>query len=376
MTAVPPTGKIRVLVVDDSVVVRKMVSEVLSEDPAILVVGSAANGKIGLSKIPQVNPDLVTLDIEMPEMDGLATLAGIRKTWPRLPVIMFSTLTRRGAAATLDALALGANDYVTKPEGAENTAAAAQLLRRELIPRIKALCHRTTLLPAAGHSAVAAAMAAMAATATAAAAARAPAGVRPPSKAVEIVTIGVSTGGPNALAAVMPSLPADFPVPIVIVQHMPPMFTRLLAERLASQSSVRVVEATEGAVLEPGLALVAPGDHHMLLRRDVRGVSVVLNQDPPENSCRPAVDVLFRSVAQVYGASALAVVLTGMGQDGLHGCSRIREAGGQILVQDEATSVVWGMPGYVANAGLADAVLPIQEVAPAIVRRARERHAG
>jgi two-component system chemotaxis response regulator CheB len=371
MTAVPPTGKIRVLVVDDSVVVRKMVSEVLSEDPAILVVGSAANGKIGLSKIPQVNPDLVTLDIEMPEMDGLATLAGIRKTWPRLPVIMFSTLTRRGAAATLDALALGANDYVTKPERVENTAAAAQFLRRELIPRIKALCHRTTLQPAAGHSAVAAAMAA-----TAAAAARAPAGVRPPSKAVEIVTIGVSTGGPNALATVIPSLPADFPVPVVIVQHMPPMFTRLLAERLASQSSIRVAEATEGAVLEPGLALVAPGDHHMLLRRDVRGVSVVLNQDPPENSCRPAVDVLFRSVAQVYGASALAVVLTGMGQDGLHGCSRIREAGGQILVQDEATSVVWGMPGYVANAGLADAVLPIQEVAPAIVRRARERRAG
>jgi two-component system chemotaxis response regulator CheB len=371
MTAVPPTGRIRVLVVDDSVVVRKMVSEVLSEDPAILVVGSAANGKIGLSKIPQVNPDLVTLDIEMPEMDGLATLAGIRKTWPRLPVIMFSTLTRRGATATLDALALGANDYVTKPEHVENTAAAAQFLRRELIPRIKALCHRTTLQPAAGHSAVAAAMAA-----TAAAAARAPAGVRPPSKPVEIVTIGVSTGGPNALATVIPSLPADFPVPIVIVQHMPPMFTRLLAERLASQSSVRVVEATEGAVLEPGLALIAPGDYHMLLRRDVRGVSVVLNQDPPENSCRPAVDVLFRSVAQVYGASVLAVILTGMGQDGLHGCSRIRDAGGQILVQDEATSVVWGMPGYVANAGLADAVLPIQEVAPAIVRRARERRAG
>ncbi|MDP1571266.1 MAG: CheB methylesterase domain-containing protein, partial [Vicinamibacterales bacterium] len=204
-----------------------------------------------------------------------------------------------------------------------------------------------------------------------AAPAPAPAPARPPGvgSTVGIVAIGVSTGGPNALAAVMPALPAALPVPIVIVQHMPPMFTKMLADRLDAQSAVAVVEAAEGMTLQPGTAYLAPGDFHMRLVQRGTGVVIALDQGPPENSCRPAVDVLFRSVAGLYGAQALAVVLTGMGQDGLLGAERLREAHGQVIVQDEATSVVWGMPGAVARAGLADRVLPLELIAQDVARR-------
>jgi two-component system chemotaxis response regulator CheB len=188
---------------------------------------------------------------------------------------------------------------------------------------------------------------------------------------VEIVAIGASTGGPNALAAVFARLPADFPVPIVMVQHMPPMFTRLLSERLSAEYKIRVQEGSSGSVLVAGQAWIAPGDYHMIVTRDAAQARLLVHQDPPENSCRPAVDVLFRSIAQTFGRNALAVVLTGMGQDGLRGCELVREAGGQIVVQDEATSVVWGMPGYVAKAGLADRVLPISLIGDEIVHRVR-----
>jgi two-component system chemotaxis response regulator CheB len=188
-----------------------------------------------------------------------------------------------------------------------------------------------------------------------------------------VLAIGASTGGPNALADVFRRLPADFPVPIVIAQHMPPMFTRLLAERLSAEFPLRVHEGGSGAVLEPGHAWIAPGDHHMIVVKEGSQVRLLLHQDPPENSCRPAVDVLFRSVAAVFGPNALAVVLTGMGQDGLRGCAAIHEAGGQILAQDEATSVVWGMPGYVVRAGLADRVLPLSLIADEILRRMPEK---
>jgi two-component system chemotaxis response regulator CheB len=183
--------------------------------------------------------------------------------------------------------------------------------------------------------------------------------------------IGVSTGGPNALAELFRDLPGDLPVPLLIVQHMPPMFTRLLAERLTANSKVPVLEAGAGAVVRPGRALVAPGDFHMVVARDGLQVRAALSQGPPENSCRPAADPLFRSAARVYGERLLAVVLTGMGQDGLRGCEAVREAGGRVIVQDEATSVVWGMPGFVARAGLADKVLPLPQIAAEIVRRAR-----
>lgn len=344
-------SKIRVLVVDDAAVFRRLVADELAADPALEVVGTAANGKIALAKLPQVNPDLVILDVEMPELDGLATLREIRKSYPKLPVIMFSALTERGAAATLDALALGATDYFAKPTNAGGLDASLQVIREELIPEIKALCARTAS-PAAAVAPV-----------------ESPAG-RGTSR-VEVVAIGTSTGGPNALADLFAGLPADLPVPVVIVQHMPPMFTRLLAERLSTQFPLRVEEGRAGGPLRPGHVWIAPGDHHMIVARDGTEVRVALHQEPPENSCRPAADVLFRSVARAFGPGALAVVLTGMGQDGLRGCEAIRGAGGHVIVQDEATSVVWGMPGYVARAGLADRVLPLGMIAPEIVRRVR-----
>lgn len=351
--------RIRVLIVDDAVVVRRMVSDVLAADPGIEVVGTAANGRIGLQKIPQVNPDVVTLDVEMPELDGLQTLKAIRETWKSLPVIMFSTLTERGAAETLTALSLGASDYVTKPANVGSVALAQQRIRDELIPKVKALCG-------------------VAATPEPVVALR----PRPPAagpapvidRTPDIVAIGVSTGGPNALARLIPQLPAGFPVPVVIVQHMPPMFTRLLGERLNAQSPLAVREAVDGEVVQAGSVYIAPGDYHLTLQR--RGTSIVthLTQDPPENSCRPAVDPLFRSVSQIYGPRALGVVMTGMGQDGLRGSEDLVHAGSRVLAQDEASSVVWGMPGYVARAGLADRVLPLDGLAPEIVRRCA-RHA-
>jgi len=343
--------KIRVLIVDDSVVIRKVVTDCLSSDPDIEVVGTASDGKIGLARITQLNPDLITLDIEMPNLDGLQTLAALRKTHPKLPVIMFSTLTERGGSATLDALSLGANDYVTKPANVGSVSVAMQRIRDELIPKIKGLCRRPaaiTSLPIIRKPATTA---------------------MPLLGRVEILAIGVSTGGPNALAALMPGLAKNFPVPIVIVQHMPPLFTRLLAERIASVAGLPAHEGAAGALLRPGEVWVAPGGFHMEVEKATDGIRLRTHEGPPENSCRPAVDVLFRSVAKVFGSRSLGVVLTGMGQDGLRGCENIREAGGQVLAQDEATSVVWGMPGAVSHAGLAHEVLPLHELAAAINRR-------
>lgn len=351
---------IRVLIVDDAVVVRRLVADALSSDPMIEVAGVAATGRIALAKLPQVNPDLVVLDVEMPEMDGLATLAAIREAYRRLPVIMFSVLTERGAEATLDALALGATDYVTKPTNMTRGGADLAGVYDVLITKIKALG------PGVAGLAVAAQPAA--------------APIRPrrrrsaPARGLhrtEIVAVGASTGGPHALEVFLGALPLAFPVPIVIVQHMPPIFTRRLAERLAAKAALQVREGTPNTVLQPGHAWVAPGDYHMMVARAEAGVRIHTHQAPPENSCRPAVDVLFRSVAATYGPGALAVVLTGMGRDGLRGCEAIHEAGGQVLVQDEASSVVWGMPGFVARADLADAVLPLDQLAPEVERRVK-----
>jgi two-component system, chemotaxis family, protein-glutamate methylesterase/glutaminase len=358
----------RILIVDDSVVIRRMLQDALDYDPSLEVVGTAANGRIALSRIPQVNPDVITLDVEMPVMDGLETLAEIRKIYPHLPVIMFSTVTERGAEATLDALALGANDYVTKPANVGGLDKALSRVREELIPKIKALC-----APASARGQ----------TET-----RRPSGLAAPSPPliapprlqpavrIDALAIGVSTGGPNALSEFLPELPKDFPVPVVIVQHMPPIFTRFLADRLAARCNIGVVEGSSGVTLTPGKAVVAPGDFHMVVERQGLSVRIRTHQDPPENSCRPAVDVLFRSVAAAFGSHSLGIIMTGMGQDGLRGSEIIRGAGGQILAQDEATSVVWGMPGFVAKAGLADKVLPLGELASEVVRRVSQYRAG
>lgn len=355
--------KIRVLIVDDAVVVRKMVSDLLQTDPEIEVCGIAANGKIALSKLTQVNPDVITLDIEMPEMDGLETLREIRKTHPRLPVIMFSTLTERGATATLDALSFGASDYVTKPANVGSVQVALQRIREQLIPKIKALHsgqgHKSLLGAKARTMPVAGAMAPP----------------RPSSAPPEVLVIGVSTGGPNALSTLLPDIPGDFPLPILIVQHMPPLFTKLLADRLDGLCPLTVCEAEAGMVIEAGGMWIAPGDYHMTLKRKGAQVVIETNQEPAENSCRPAVDVLFRSVADAYHNRVLGLILTGMGQDGLRGCESIREAGGSIFVQDEETSVVWGMPGFVAEAGLAEKLLPLDRIAVEITRRAAQGRA-
>lgn len=361
--------KIRVLIVDDAVVVRRLVGDILGADPQLEVVGTAANGKIALGKIEQLKPDILIMDVEMPEMDGLETLRELRKKWTRLPVIMFSTLTERGGVATLDALALGANDYVTKPANVGSVPLAIQRINEELIPKIKALCLRIAPAPAPAEALSSAGLPRAVSPSVLSTAKRLTSMARPPAKPIQILTIGVSTGGPNALAELLPTLPADFPVPVVIVQHMPALFTKLLAERLDSKAALKVTEANPGDILKPGQVWIAPGGFHLYVERVGQQVRLGTNQEPPENFCRPAVDVLFRSIAPVYGGHTLAVMLTGMGHDGLRGCEAIYNAGGQILAQDEATSVVWGMPGFVAQAGLADKVLPLSQLGSEIVRR-------
>jgi len=364
-------AKIRVLIVDDAVVIRKLLSDVLGADPEIEVAGVAANGRIALAKLADLAPDLVTLDVEMPEMNGLETLEALRKLYPLLPVVMYSTLTEAGAGTTLEALARGASDYCTKPSNSGNLDNAKQTVRDELVPRIKALCARRLAAPAPRPLPAAAAALSTTTLAPKPALPAAPiklAAARNPAGRIELLAIGCSTGGPNALDCVLTGLPANLGVPVVIVQHMPPMFTRLLAERLDGKCALDVCEAKAGMRLEPNHVYIAPGDWHMLLKREAGALVTALEQSPPENSCRPAVDVLFRSAAQLAGASTLAVVLTGMGRDGTRGAQQIYEAGGRILAQDEASSVVWGMPGFVAQSGVAEALLPLDKVAGEITR--------
>lgn len=348
---------INILVVDDSVLARRMISNVLEADPALCVIGVAANGKIALAKLAQIKPDVVILDVAMPEMDGLETLAAIRQQDQQLPVIMYSVLTERGAAATLDALSLGATDYVTKPQTKSKQEALEQI-QKHLIPKIKAFCADSPSTPVKPGVEPFPATSLQRQTVT----------VSSVKSQIEILAIGVSTGGPKALEAILPQFPANFPIPIVIVQHMPPVFTTRLAERLAQKCQIKVAEGYTLGQLEPGLAWIAPGDYHLIVERNGKGVQLRTHQDAPENSCRPAVDVLFRSVAKLYGANTLAIILTGMGQDGRLGCECIRQVGGQVWVQDEATSVVWGMPGMVANSGLADRVIPLPDIATEIIR--------
>ena len=346
--------RIRVLVVDDSVVIRRLVRVALEEDPLIEVVGAAANGQIALKMIPQLSPDVITLDIEMPVMDGLETLRHLRKEYPRIRVIMFSTLTRHGGESTLEALALGASDYATKAANVGSLGASLQCLRDELVPKIKQFFSLTGERPPQTAPA---------------AFPRQPRATLSPRVTRKVVVIGVSTGGPTALAVLMPMFPPGFPLPVLIVQHMPPVFTQLLAERLQTQTKLRVSEAVENAPVERGAVLIAPGNFHMRVVRKAGAPVVTLNQDPPQNSCRPAADVLFHSSAEVFGAATVSVVLTGMGQDGLRGVETLKSAGAYVIAQDEASSVVWGMPGFVAKAGLADAVVDLKCVVPEILKQ-------
>jgi len=348
-------SKTRVLVVDDSAVMRRIVTGVLSSDSELEVAATASNGKLALEKLLQIKPDIVTLDIEMPEMDGLETLAELRKLHPSLPVIMFSALTSRAASATLKALTLGASDYVAKPSNVRDFQSAKNLISGELIPKIKALCPSSKPV----------------ATSFARKPIKSSSRARPIGQ-IDVVAIGSSTGGPNALADILPQLAADFPVPIVIVQHMPPLFTMYLAKSLTKKAALNISEGTDGALLKAGDIWIAPGDHHMTVHKSGSSCHLKLNQDAVENACRPAVDVLFRSVAAAYGSRALGIVLTGMGHDGLRGCEAMSEKGAAIVAQDEATSVVWGMPRHVAESGFANSVVPIQDIASLMSKIARK----
>ncbi|MCE9572012.1 MAG: chemotaxis response regulator protein-glutamate methylesterase [Deltaproteobacteria bacterium] len=331
------------LIADDSVVLRQGVTSALAGDPEIVVIGAVRNGLEAVARVRAEAIDVVVMDVEMPVLDGIGALKEIRRTHPKVAVIMFSTLTQHGSRATVEALTAGAADYVAKPESG-SIADSLDRIRHDLVPKIKAVGAGATRRPTSVTV--------------------------PPTRGVplayrpSVVVIGASTGGPNALVELLRATPTDFAAPILIAQHMPAGFTRTLAERLSSLTPHSVAEATNGAMLSPGQIVVAPGDYHMLIAPAPGGrLQVELNQAAPENQVRPAVDVLFRSAAKCSGTNALALVLTGMGQDGLRGCEAIRKAGGMIMVQDEASSIVWGMPGAVAKAHLADAILPIPELA-------------
>jgi two-component system chemotaxis response regulator CheB len=346
---------IRVLVVDDSVVVRQIVVRALADQPDVRVVGVASNGAIAIAKIPVLAPDVVILDLEMPEMDGFETLDEIRRTDSRLPVIVFSNLTARGAAATMEALARGATAFALKPS-TDGFGLAQDYVRSELLPLIRALSRPSRPVPTGEARPEVASIPPVAMAVPAA---------RPPFAAI---VVAASTGGPRALADVVGHLPGDLRVPILIVQHMPPMFTKTLAERLDCSSALRVVEAVGGEAVLPGHVYIAPGNYHMAVSRTVGGVNVVVHDGPPENSCRPAADVLFRSAVEVFGAGVLAVVLTGMGRDGLQGARVVRSAGGSVIAQSAATAVVASMPAAVAEAGLVNAVVALDGIAGTLAR--------
>ncbi|GLY13980.1 chemotaxis response regulator protein-glutamate methylesterase [Kineosporia sp. NBRC 101677] len=345
---------IRVLIVDDSVVIRRLIKEILDADPRIEVVGVAHNGQVAIGKVEELKPDAVTMDIEMPVMNGVDAVRALRKTHPRLPIVMFSTLTERGASATMDALAAGASDYVTKPANVGSVMESRKNISEQLVPKLVALT--------GARKVVGVARAPMPPPQPPAGQSRA-SGTTRRTQPFGLLAIGSSTGGPDALATVLSALPGELPVPVVITQHMPPVFTKMLAQRLNSTCKLSISEAAEGDSVERGKVLIAPGGLHMELKTRGTGVFVHLSDAPPENFCRPAVDVMFRSVAAVYRNRVLAVVLTGMGKDGALGAGVIRAAGGEVFAQDEATSVVWGMPGATVMAGQADRVLPLEQMA-------------
>ncbi len=374
----PPSRCTRILIVDDSAVMRSLLRSVVTSDTSLEVAGTAADGVSALSSLALNRPDLILLDVEMPVMDGLVTLKELRKRGHKMPVIMCSSLTQRGAKVTIEALAGGASDYVTKPAGQSSREAALRTLAQDLIPKIHAL----TKQPHAPTSAPSGSPFSFRPQPVFPGAARSP--LIPPlaqlhtspfrpqsiSSTPAIVAIGVSTGGPAALDVLLPALPADFPLPILIVQHMPELFTRLFADRLNSRCRLRVREAEEADPILAGTISIARGNWHLEAHAPAAHgapLTLRLNQGPPENHCRPAVDVLFRSLAKVYGSGVLAVVLTGMGSDGLVGCRLIREQGGSVVAQDEASSIVWGMPGAVVAAGLAHRILPLDAIAAEIL---------
>ena len=371
-------AKIRVLVVDDSAVMRRIIATALSKHPQLAVVGYAANGLQAITRVRELQPDVLTLDMDMPELDGLGALREIRKGSPNLPIIMFSTLTQPGAPASALALAAGASDYVCKPSTTNGSMDAAfAVLEAELVPKILGLAQRRTRAlglqaPAPQARSPHGQPPATVGQAPAPAALWRPSQLPLPASSVAALVVGVSTGGPLALKQIFGVLATPLPVPVFIVQHMPSAFTPLLAARLSGTGAMVVKEAQHGEVPQAGTAYLAPGGQHLALAHRGQRVCMVLSHEPPVNSCRPSVDVLFESAAQVYGPGVLALVLTGMGYDGVRGCQGVKARSGQVLVQDEKSSVVWGMAGAVAQLGLADMVLPLNKIPEELLFRTRQ----
>jgi len=346
-TPQPAAAPLRVMVVDDSAVVRGLITRILNADARIEVVASCSNGEMAVAQAGRKSIDVIILDIEMPVMDGLSALPKLQAVNPHARIIMASTLTQRNAAVSLKALTLGATDYIAKPT--TDKLNASEIFRRDLVQKVIALGRSKAPVPG-------------------------PATPQPASRPLplraglahrpRIIAIGSSTGGPQALLTLLGALPASVTCPIVIAQHMPATFTTVLAQHLARASGRPCAEAADGMEIKPGAICLAPGDFHMQIAREGATHIARLSQTPAENFCRPSVDPLLRSVAQLFGAESCAVILTGMGSDGCKGAHIMAAAGAPIIAQDEATSVVWGMPGAVANAGICSAILPLPRIAP------------
>ncbi len=353
-------SKTRVLVVDDASVVRGMLSKLINAEPDMEVAGTARDGQVGLDQADLIKPDIIVLDIDMPVLGGIEALKILRERQPATPVIMFSSMSTAGATITLEALGAGAADYSAKPTSAGSSAKAAEQVRQDLIPKIRALSPKTTDQrtdrPVPG-----------------------PAPRRQTNPAnrlfqpIDAILIGSSTGGPAALEDVLPGLGQDLRVPILMVQHMPQTFTAVLANRLAKLCPYPVHEARHGMAVQAGNCYLATGGQHMRVVRQDGGVRLALDEGPKIKSCRPAVDALFDSAAEIYGQRLVAAILTGMGDDGLDSCARLAANDVEIIAQDEATSVVWGMPGAVVKAGLADSCLPLADISKALVESATRR---
>ncbi|WP_261343697.1 chemotaxis-specific protein-glutamate methyltransferase CheB [Symmachiella dynata] len=341
----------RVLVVDDSAVVRGLLVRALDTDPYITVAGTAMHGLAALEFMRKTPVDVVVLDVEMPVMDGVTALRAILKEFHNTQVIMASSMTYEGAETTIQALTIGAAECIAKPV-AKNAADSIAQLSQQLLPLVKALGQHSTQTAAPEK----------------------PVLVTPTTTAAipKILVVGASTGGPKALSSLVAGLPVDFDLPILITQHMPPMFTPMLAKHLEKDGGRPCCEATNGMLIERGKTYVAPGGFHMAIDRQDKRMVTVLNEEPPEHFCRPSVNFLYRSAAQWYGQSTLAVMLTGMGEDGIEGARELAAVGAPIIVQDKATSVVWGMPAAIANAGLADQTLPLDLIPNAIQRICRQ----
>jgi len=343
--------RIRVLIVDDSATARRLISQALSAQPDMVVMGFAENGRAALEQVSADLPDAVVLDLEMPEMDGITALRELKRRHATLPVLVFSSQTQRGAGATVDALLAGADDYALKPASSSLNGVSWQTTQVELAAKLRAVTNRARRATPKPKEPPA------------------PLSLRPslsPRVPVKAVAIGTSVGGPEALAVLLPRFSAELAVPLLIVQHMPANFTAALAKRLNDKSRLRVVEASHGQTVEPGVAYLAPGDYHLRVSRQHGAVRLLLDQGPLENGCRPSVDPLFRSASEVYGASLLALVLTGMGSDGVEGARSVAGLGGHVWIQDQESAMIWGMAGAIARAGLARRTCSLLSMAGAV----------